>query len=268
MQTKSSRSKFKIYGSSYSNHIIFIAGLPKSGTTWLKKMLTSYPGFNEILIPDVAAYEFKTGGSHDYDLPTDIFSRFRNMLVVTKMHIHGSQHNIEVLRNSKVKYVIIYRDLRDVAVSYYFYVRQTPWHPEFPQYSSLNIYEGIKKFSQYLLPEYANWVRSWHQNRDPENSIIIRYEDLLDDTARVFTSVTSHFGLDSSCEVIQQIIDQTSFQNMSGGRKKGQAEQNNFVRKGIQGDWANYFTLEIKNIYKKKIGNFLIEFGYEENLSW
>ncbi len=30
-----------------------------------------------------------------------------------------------------VKYVIMYRDLRDVAVSHYYYAKQTPWHPEY-----------------------------------------------------------------------------------------------------------------------------------------
>ena len=92
-------------GSNYPQKVIFIAGLPKSGTTWLKKMLTSYPGFHELLIPDVTAYELASGGSHDYDLPADMFSRFSKMLVVTKMHVHGSPHNVELtwLSNTSFK---------------------------------------------------------------------------------------------------------------------------------------------------------------------
>jgi hypothetical protein len=39
-------------------------------------------------------------------------------------------------------------------------------------------------------------------------------------------------------------------------------------RKGIAGDWKNYFTPELKETYKESIGKFLIEFGYERDLSW
>ena len=36
------------------------------------EMIASYPGFHELLIPDVAAYELAAGGSHDSGLPTEV----------------------------------------------------------------------------------------------------------------------------------------------------------------------------------------------------
>ena len=267
-QAQACRGGFREFGHLYPQRVLFVAGLPKSGTTWLKKMLASYPGFHELLIPDVAAYELATGGSHDYDLPSDMFSRLADMLVVTKMHVHGSPHNVAVLRAAGVKHVVLYRDLRDVAVSYVFYVRQTPWHPEYPTYAGLSVPEGLATFAERTLEPYIDWVRSWHENRDPELSLELRYEQMLSDPAAVMTRVAEHFQLDSSPETVGKVVDKHGFQELSGGRGQGQESASNFFRKGIVGDWRNHFTPDLKQRYMRLAGDFLIEFGYERNHSW
>lgn len=268
VQARACRNGFKQFGHLYPQKVLFIAGLPKSGTSWLKKMLSSYPGFHEILIPDVAAYELTTGGSHDYDLPRDMFSRFEDMLVATKMHVHGSPHNVALLHAAGVRYVVLYRDLRDVAVSHFFYVRQTPWHPEYPVYAKLSVVEGLGAFAERTLLPYEDWAMSWHENRDPKMSLELRYEEMLSDPAGKMAGVAEHFQLDSSPERIGTIVDAHSFQRLSEGRTPGQENTNSFFRKGVAGDWRNYFTPKLKAIYKKLIGDFLIRFGYEEDLSW
>jgi hypothetical protein len=262
------QTRFKELKVCYPHKVLFVAGLPKSGTTWLEKMLASYPGFHSLLIPESTTYELRNGGSHDYDLPVNVFSRFQDMLVVTKMHICGSPHNARLLHEAGMKYVILYRDLRDVAVSYHFYVRQTPWHPEYPVYKGLSIEEGLTTFADRLLIPYADWVRSWHQNRDPGMSLVVRYEEMLTDTAGILTRVAEHFELDSSPETIHDIVEAHSFKNLSGGRRQGKEGTNSFFRKGKSGDWRNHFTPGIKETYKELIGDFLIDFGYEEDYSW
>lgn len=268
IQARACRKGFRQLGHLYPQKVLFIAGLPKSGTTWLKKMVTSYPGFHELLIPDVAAYELATGGSHDYDLPADMFSRFNDMLVVTKMHVHGSPHNVELLRAAGVRYVVLYRDLRDVAVSHVFYVRRTPWHPEHPVYANLSVPEGLAAFAERTLLAYADWVRSWHENRDPKASLELRYEQMLADPAAAMTRVAEHFELDRSPARIREMVESHSFQKLSRGRSRGEESRGSFFRKGVAGDWANYFTSQLKDLYKGLVGEFLIEFGYEQHHSW
>lgn len=268
VQAHACRDGFRQFGHLYPQKVLFVAGLPKSGTTWLKKMIASYPGFHELLIPDVAVYELATGGSHDYELPSDMFSRFSGMLVVTKMHVHGSVHNFQVLGAAGVRHVVLYRDLRDVAVSHFFYVRQTPWHPEYLIYSGLSVQEGLATFAERTLLAYVDWVRSWQRNRDPEMSLVLQYEQMLSDPTAVMARVAQHFELDSSPETIATIVDTHSFQNLSGGRKHGQGSTQSFFRKGVAGDWENHFTPTLKEAYKHLIGDFLIEFGYEQDYSW
>jgi hypothetical protein len=268
MQARACRTGFDKFGGMYEQNALFVAGLPKSGTTWLKKMLTTYPGFHELLIPDVTEYEMANDGSHDYDLPPDMFARLKDMLVVTKMHVHGSLHNVRLLREAGVKYVVLYRDLRDVAVSHCFYVRQTPWHPEYPVYRDLSVLEGLATFTDQLLLPFSDWVRSWHQNRDPEMSLMVQYEEMLLDTVGVMTRVAEHFQLDSSHETIEKIVEAHRFKRLSGGRDRGQLSENSFLRKGKSGDWRNHFTPELRSTYQRLIGDFLIEFGYERGRDW
>jgi hypothetical protein len=267
-QARACRDGFRLFGDRYPQKVLFVAGLPKSGSTWLERMLSSYPGFHQLLIPDVAAYELTSGGSHDYELPDDMFSRFGKMLVLTKMHVHGSIHNVKVLRQAGIRYVVLYRDLRDVAISHHFYVRQTPWHPEYPVYVNLSLPEGLAAFAERTLEPFADWVRLWHQNRDPEMSLELRYEHMLTDPIRVMTRVAQHFELDSSTETTRSIVERHSFKRLSGGRAQGQDSHSSFFRKGISGDWKNHFTDELRDIYKQRIGDFLVEFGYETNDSW
>lgn len=267
-QARACRAGHRRYASRYPHPILFIAGLPKSGTTWLERMVSSYPGFHDLLIPDVAAHELATGGSHDYELPDDMFSRFEGMLVLTKMHVHGSVHNAQLLARSGTPYVVLHRDLRDVAVSNYFYVRRTNWHPEYPHYADRSIEEGLRIFAERTLVAYAEWVRSWHRNLDPTLGLMLRYEDLLADTAGNMTEVAGHFGLDGSPDRIEEIVRAHDFRRLSAGRDRGQERSGSFFRKGVAGDWRNHFTPELSEQVKGMIGDFLIEFGYETDRSW
>ena len=123
-QVRACQRGYAAYGHLYPQKILFIAGLPKSGTTWLEKMISSYPGFHDLLIPEATADERANKGGHAFRLPENMFSQFDKMLVLTKMHVEGSPHNVRVLDKAGVRYVVLYRDLRDVAFSEYFYVKR------------------------------------------------------------------------------------------------------------------------------------------------
>ncbi|HXL56871.1 MAG TPA: sulfotransferase domain-containing protein [Chitinophagaceae bacterium] len=128
-QIKKCRSQYNTYKDKYNQPVLFVAGLPKSGTTWFEKMLGSLPGFSDIMIPEAVSYEQTHHQSHTFEFPSDLFKRFKKALVVLKLHAHGSLHNFQVLEKSNIKYVVMYRDLRDVAVSHVFYVQRTTYHP-------------------------------------------------------------------------------------------------------------------------------------------
>ncbi|MBC8309472.1 MAG: sulfotransferase domain-containing protein [Phycisphaerales bacterium] len=267
-QLNACREGYKEFGAQYSQPILFIAGLPKSGSTWIEKMVASYSGYHEFLLPEIAKHELATGGSHDFELPRGMFDNMKNMLVLTKMHSHGSVNNVRVLEEAGINYVILHRDLRDVAVSYHFYVHNTPWHPEHKRHRNKSVQEGLAVFCERMLPAYIDWVKSWKKNANPEHSVQLRYEDMLVDPIAGMTKVATLFQLDNSLETITRIVDAHSFKKMSGGRKRGEGSNSAFARKGVAGDWRNHFTTELKKRYATLLADFLIESEYETDDSW
>ena len=39
-------------------------------------------------------------------------------------------------------------------------------------------------------------------------------------------------------------------------------------RKGVAGDWKNYFTPPVKEAFKRHYGSLLVDAGYESDLDW
>lgn len=262
-RSRAGRAK-KLYGERYRHSTIFIAGLPKSGTTWLEKMISTYPGFEQILIPEVNFYELKNGESHLFDIPTGGLERLNQLLVLTKMHCHGSAQNAEALQVTSTPYVILYRDLRDVSVSHYFYVRNTPWHGDYIHLKNCNVEDGIAYFIKKRLPEFAHWMRSWRDNRDPESSVMFSYEEMLEDSARVVRKVLDLYELEYTPELVTGMIERNSFSRLKGGQSQGQS----FFRSGKAGDWINFYNEELKRMFKSVDNQILVEFGYEDCDQW
>jgi hypothetical protein len=268
MQLRKCREGFRQHGLRYDQKILFVAGLPKSGTTWLEKMLYSLPGFHEVMIPEAVYYEQAHTGSHDFDFPKNTFSRLKNALVVLKLHVHGSANNAGILEQAELNYVVIFRDLRDVAVSYFFYVKNTPWHPEYARYKDVSsCTEGLYLFAENILPAYHRWVESWSAVSSAR-CLIVKYEEMRADSLNVFSKILKHYKIQLPADEVQQILDRNSFKALSKGRSEGQGDAGSFFRKGISGDWKNHFNEELKAIYKKEIGDFLIKYEYEKDLNW
>lgn len=261
---KQAQKSYRELGDNYRQNVLFIAGMPKSGTTWLEKMLSSYPGYQEVLMPEASFAELQAGQGHLFELPESCFERFRKALVLTKMHCHGAEGNVRILDQAKVPYVVLYRDPRDVSVSHYHYVMSTPWHGDYEQLKNLSLEEGIRYFIDKRLPEFALWMRSWRDNRNPNASLMISYEDLLDDTEQALKDILQLFELEASDSEIRSMVEQNSFKRMSEGKLK----HSGFFRKGQSGDWVNHYTDSLKEHFKQVEPDLLREFGYEHDDTW
>jgi len=261
-QLKKSRSQYEQYKGKYNQPLLYVAGLPKSGTTWLEKMLCSFPGFCDVMIPEAVAFEQKHKQSHTFELPAGLFNRFTKALVVLKLHAHGSLHNYKLLEQNKTRYVVLYRDLRDVAVSHIFYVQRTAYHPEHKDYKYLDTKEALKHFAATLLPEFIKWVDSWQAHVASPLSYIVKYEDLTADPFNKLKEIAVHYGIQTTDDELQYIIKSNSFEKLSGGREKGVTDTSSFFRSGTSGDWKKYFDEETMALYNNLLAGFLIKYGY------
>lgn len=64
------------------------------------------------------------------------------------------------------------------------------------------------------------------------------------------------------------IVYRNSFKKKTKGRKPGQESQISHYRKGISGDWKNYFNQDHINTFKEEYGDLLVKLGYEKDNDW
>ena len=91
---------------------------------------------------------------------------------------------------------------------------------------------------------------------------------MLENPVDSMTTIAKLFNLDHSKQKIEQIVEQHSFKNMSGGRTRGEGADSQFARKGISGDWKNHFTPQLREQYGAVISDFLIETSDESDDAW
>jgi LPS sulfotransferase NodH len=118
------------------------------------------------------------------------------------------------------------------------------------------------------------WGQSWLEpieavrKHGPENVLQIRYEDMITDQFEVLRQICVHVGAQPSSSVLRTCVKHSSFERMSGGRRAGEADPKAHVRKGVAGDWRNYFTRHDGELFERICGQQLLRLGYTENSGW
>ncbi len=238
---------------------LFITAMPKSGSTWLARMLASIPGYREW----IPTYITET----DHTLRPDSLRHPPLGYTVTKLHCKPTSEHIALLNGLQRPYVILFRDLRDAAVSAYFYLHGVYRHDSAAPYRTLGAEEGIARWIDERLSERIEWIDGWLRGHDPKWGLIVRYEELLRDTLGVLHGVCDHYEVNLTAAQLQRIVQRNSFERTTG-RRPGTPDAASFNRKGIAGDWVNHFTPALKERFKAIAGDALVRFGHEKSSDW
>ena len=122
--------------------------------------------------------------------------------------------------------------------------------------------------------EIRLWSGTWSEPLDalqkygPDDSFQIRYEDMITDQSDVLRRICERVGADSSQATLQKCVKFASFKHMSGGRQTGQTSPGAHVRKGIIGDWKNYFTRDDAELFDDLCGCQMKSTEYESTNDW
>jgi len=250
----------------YKHNILFIAGLPKSGTTWLSTELAKLPGYNIRIIKD------RNNKTYNHDVGEDIFSLLpRNRYTVMKLHTRYSIENIKIVYKYVEKFIVICRDLRDMCVSRYYHCKNDDSHRHFELYNKLSIDEGIKHCIEVVSTEYVSWVRDWYNyanNRD--EILLIKYEELNKNPRGTFENVLTFFEIYNN-----DFINNASSSKLTGEKNLHKELKNNLglknkstARSGKVGEWKEVFSQDNIKLFKEVAGDVLILTGYEKDYDW
>lgn len=238
----------------------FLSEYPKSGGTWLSKMLAD--------VLDVPCPQHAV-------LPIGFAS---------VMHNHWAYHP----RRRRTVYLM--RDGRDVMVSSLFHelrhYRQQQSHEHAGEASRLPKIFG-KGFdpdkTEPLLPRYiehnakhplgnrVNWaehVRQWYAPEARPWLVYATYEQLLEDCPGTLSRVVEELtGSPPELWRVDMAVEKYSIARQTG-RKAGQEDRSHFIRKGVAGDWKNHFTRAAAEAFDRFAGDELILLGYERDRGW
>ncbi|MBI4662350.1 MAG: sulfotransferase domain-containing protein [Verrucomicrobia bacterium] len=246
------------------NQWIYIAGLPKSGTTWLKQLLERIPGYQFVEPPD------PTGVRENHDISSEMFASLpREVPLVMKMHTSPAKQNLAVIRHYGLRTIVMYRDLRDQCISNYYHVLADGGHRHHRLYHSIPAELGITHRIAITLDAYMPWIRGWINvlRQFPDDFMEVRYEALKTDPEGVLERISSFYHLNLSTEfcrsIVQEVQSRTRF-DLKYNLERGTGT----ARKGKVGDWRAHFNSDHVKLFKAGCGDLLIELGYEKDLNW
>lgn len=123
---------------------------------------------------------------------------------------------------------------------------------------------------RYLTTEWVRTVGGGMRARElyGEQFLEVRYEQLVSSTTETVGAVYRWLGVEASEELLNWAIHECRFEKHSGGRRPGEADNTAEFRKGVVGDWRNYFTNDAKQMFKSIAGELLVELGYESSMAW
>ena len=236
---------------------IFIVSYPKSGNTWMR-----------FLIGNLLFQEEPTTFSNvEIKIPNIYRNSNRKLLKISQPRILKSHEYFDP-RYRKVIYIV--RDPRDIAVSYYYHClkfRIIKKHQ--------NMEWFINQFLRGRIDNFGSWeknVGSWlgARKEDPD-FLLLRYEDIISDTAEALKKIAIHLGLNIKDETLFRAIELSSFDRMKRLEKKQANEWKpiknsnkdfGFVRKAQCGGWIKELHREESKKIEKACRNLMLMLGY------
>ena len=279
----------------HDRKIWWIASYPKSGNTWLRMFLDSYvTGFP---VDFYNAYKYVIGDleKNTYQLtcarPLQQLNAYEqymyypavllNLLALQRTRdLCIKTHNAKCVVEGypvippKITGGAIYliRDPRDVAISYSKHlgisINKTITLMNDPGTSGVQLDTSL----MHIMLTWSDHVRSWTIKNKDVNHMVIKYEDMLENTEELFRKVLKfmcigdldedrfRFGMEqSSLSHLQKLEDEKGFP------EKGKAASGRFFRKGKAGQWKTVLTKQQIERIEDNHEEMMDAFGYERS---
>jgi len=233
---------------------VFIVSYPRSGNTWMRFLLGAMIYDQDVDFENMEAF-----------VP-DIYRCTNRFMESLERPRYIKSHEPFDKRYPKAIYLV--RDPRDVAISYF------RWLQKFRKIEKS--FDGfIEDFVQDKT-RYGGWgtnVNSWVTNADrvSKGLLIVRYEDLLLDTANKLQEIAAFLGFDIPKDRLDFIVNQNKFDKMKQKEAsisdsnyiKGERGDIRFVRKGTTGQWKVDFSIEQAAMFQDAYQAIADKVGYD-----
>jgi len=215
---------------------IFIACVPKSGSTFLKNVLVSLTGYRD-------AFMVYTPGQFEQDLYLPMLDSVTGDDTVTQQHCRASDANVQLMQAFGIRPVVLVRNIFDCVVSLLDFYNRGAFSNSFfrGDYSSLDEETRIDLLIDNLVPWYFQFVASWSlvEKQRRTDLMWLSYEDMIDDKPKTISEVLGFYGLGAPRRGIERRIKEIE-------SKKRRTRFN----KGVAGRGASRLSYEQKDRIK------------------
>ena len=277
--------------------LFFVSGAPKSGTTWLQRILDAHPevvcsgeghfveqivrplvklkaDFNAKLAMD-AERVFEGKPYYEPLSDADVAPLARALILQvmgkrtkgqdpkalgdkTPRYTHGLASLSSLF--PKARFVNIVRHPYDVAVSMLHHAFRFG-HEDALVLGTETHHTMVGNSSNAWL-HAQNYVHEFRK-ANPGRLLQIRYEDLQADGPEVMGKVFRFLSVSDKAEVVEAALSESSFEKLSG-RKPGEENPRSFFRKGVVGDWQGRLDDEALRIIGERCGDLMKREGFDQ----
>ncbi|XP_058020427.1 sulfotransferase 6B1-like [Ahaetulla prasina] len=216
---------------------MLVIAYPKCGTNWVFQILT------EMVAAITSNKESQLRRPHlmlEFGGP-EKFLKMKEQPSPRHYVTHLYYDNIpKSFLENKVKMLVVFRNPKDAATSYYHFYNKNPLLPNASSWDDF-----FQKFmsGEVAWSSYFDHALAWDKHMDEENIMIITYEELKENLLEGVKRIADFYELPLSDEIIKSVADKVTFQAMS---RKSPEVLGHFAsvifRKGEVGDWRTLFT--------------------------
>jgi hypothetical protein len=277
--------------------IVWIASYPKSGNTWIRSLLSSYiysnDGiFNFDLLKNIKQFPSKEflepflknfsdiKEVSNFWIPAQNKINLINNMIFLKTHsaLCTLENNPFTNKNNTQAIIYVVRDPRNLITSLSHHYSKS----EEESFDFINNKNKMIMHDEWggddfgiatALGNWADHYNSW-KNNNIAPIIIIKYEDLLNDTVKTFTYLINflkkHIDVKLDKEKIEKVVKSCSFDIMVNKEKKEgffesitkNNKKINFFYLGKKNKWESLLSPKIENKIRKSFSEEMKQLGY------
>ena len=243
----------------FYNYQIFHCCVQKTASQWFRFILEQ----DEILSSKNLDYIYPY--DENFDRSDDIFrsksyKKFPRNSLISPLYIDHSTFS-KIPKPKDYRAFFVTRDPRDILVSWYFSTKYSHGKDGYLNkfITDLAKIKGVEEgllYSINALDGFGLWrtIRSWQDSYNPQFEKIVRFEDLTgENQLEHWIELLIFLQLPVDHSKMASILSTYNFEYWSKGRKKGEEDQSSHMRKGISGDWKNYFTPKVEDYFNSSL---------------
>jgi hypothetical protein len=257
---------FVTYRSRFTN--VYHCCMYRTGSQWLWRMLSDRRVYYR---SGLRSYKYQDRLSRRVDerrLTDRTFERpLPSHRIVTPLYFSFDNFR-DLPKPSAYRAFFVYRDPRDILVSGYFLRKNTDTLGNTAEDRNFLQAASLEDGLLYMIDREERFgifeaFRSWTNASEDPNVKLIRYEDLTGDSGfQEIQDLMSFLDVALGPQELRELLDRCSFDRLSGGRRRGEADRSSHYRSGVAGEWSQYFTPRVAERFDEVAGGLLPLFGY------